>query len=234
VFVGHLGAGLLVKRIEPRLNLGVLFFAALFPDILLWVLVLTGVESVGAPVSAGAARFFTFDFPYSHGLAASAVWAALAGAIGWFAVAPSAPRRVRLAWALALAVGSHFVLDLIVHVPDLPVDGASSPKLGLGLWRHMPVALLLELGLAAIALIVYLRRARLTRGRQLIASGTVVAAAILTAVGPYLAGPPPAAPMLAFSSLVTLFVIVGLGFAVEGTIGFGSGAQGMSTIPRWR
>jgi hypothetical protein len=232
VFVGHLGAGLLVKRVEPRLNLGALFFAVLFADILLWVLVLAGIESVGAPVSAGAARFFTFDFPYSHSLVSTAAWAALAGAIGWFVVAPGAARRERLAWALAIAVGSHFVLDVIVHIPDLPVDGDSSPKLGLGLWRHMPTALVFELALAMLALILYLRRARLTRARRLLAWGTVIVAAILTAVGPYLPGPPPAAPMLAFSSLATLIVIVGLGFAVEGKMGLMAGAQGMSAAPR--
>jgi hypothetical protein len=232
VFVGHLGAGLLVKRIEPRLNLGALFGAALFADILLWVLVLAGVESVGPPVSAGAARFFTFQFPYSHGLASSIVWTALAGAIGWFVAAPAAPARARLGWALALAVASHFVLDFIVHVPDLPVGGASSPKLGLGLWRHMPFALLLELALAAVALILYLRRVRLTRTRWLIACGTVAVAASLTAVGPYLSGPPPAAAILASSSLATLIIIVGLGFMVEGRMGLAVHAQGMSATPR--
>jgi hypothetical protein len=232
MFVGHLGAGLVVKRIEPRLNLGVLFFAALFADFLLWALVLAGIESVRAPVSAGAARFFTFDFPYSHGLVSNVIWAALAGAIGWFLAGPGAPYRARVAWALALAVGSHFVLDFIVHIPDLPVGGDASPKLGLGLWRHMPAALLCELALAAVALIVYLRSARLARSRWLLACGTVVVAAILTSLGPYLPGPPPEAPMLASSSLATLVVIVGLGFAVEGRIGFGAGAQGMSAMPR--
>jgi hypothetical protein len=232
MFVGHLGAGLVVKRIEPRLNLGVLFFAALFADFLLWALVLAGIESVGVPVSAGAARFFTFDFPYSHGLVSSVIWTALAGAIGWFLAAPGAPYRARVARALVLAVGSHFVLDFIVHIPDLPVSGDASPKLGLGLWRHMPAALICELALAAVALILYLRSARLTRTRWLLACGTVVVAAILTTVGPYLSGPPPAAPTLAFSSLATLIVIVGLGFTVEGRIGFGAGAQRMSAVPR--
>ena len=47
MFVGHLGAGLAVKAAEPRWNLGVLFAAALFADLLLWTLVLAGVESPG-------------------------------------------------------------------------------------------------------------------------------------------------------------------------------------------
>ena len=219
MFVGHLGAGLLVKRIEPRLNLGVLFVAALFVDILLWVLVLFGAESVGAPQSAGSARFFTFEFPYSHGLVANVLWSALAALAGWFLAAPAASRRTRVAWALGLAVFSHFVLDLIVHIPDLPILGEHSPKLGLSLWRHMPIALTLELLLAAGALAVYLYSARLSVGRTILICGTVTVAGILTAAGPYISGAPPPARILALSSLATLIVVVALGFVVEGRVG---------------
>jgi len=216
VLVGHIGAGLLVKRIEPRLNLGVVLFAALFADILLWVLVLAGAESVGKPESAGAARFLTFEFPYSHGLLASLFWAALAAAVGWFLVAPAAGRRARLAWALALAVLSHFVLDLLVHVPDLPLLGGQSARLGLGLWRHMPAALGLELFIAGTALAVYLRSVRLSRGKAWLVAGVVALTATLTAVGPFLPGEPPPPRTLAASSLATLIVVVVLGFVVDG------------------
>jgi len=216
VFVGHIGAGLAVKRFEPRLNLGALLFAALFADLLLWVLVALGIESVGVPETTGAGRFFTFDFPVSHGLAASILWSALAAAAGWFLSAPAAPRRWKLASALALAVFSHFALDLVVHVPDLPVVGAASPKLGLGLWRHMAIALTLELLFAGGALLLYLRSARLSRPRSFLAAGTVAVAAALTATGPYLPGEPPPPGVLALSSLATLAVIVLLGFVIEG------------------
>jgi len=219
VFVGHLGAGLLVKRIEPRLNLGALFAGALFVDLLLWVLVALGIESVGATESAGSAKFLTFAFPYSHGLVANVLWAALGATIGWLLSGPTVPRRTRLAFALGVAVFSHFALDLIVHVPDLPVLGEHSPKLGLSLWRHMPIALALELLLAAGALAVYLKSARLARGRAFLILGTVAAAALLTAVGPYLPGPLPPARALALSSLATLVVVVLLGFVVEGRFG---------------
>lgn len=232
MFVGHIGAGLLVKRFEPRLNLGVILLAALFADLLLWVLVLTGAESVGEPVSAGAARFFTFEFPYSHGLVASAVWAALAAAIGWFLAGPAAARRVRLAWALALAVLSHFVLDLLVHVPDLPLLGGESAKIGLGLWRHMPAALALELLLAAAALAIYLRSVRPSRGKGWLVAGVVAVAATLTAVGPFLPGEPPPARMLAASSLATLIVVVVLGFVADGRLRITAPAQDVVRPPR--
>lgn len=216
MFVGHLGAGLAVKAAEPRWNLGVLFAAALFADLLLWTLVLAGVESVGAPVQSGGARFFTFAFPYSHGALANAGWALAAGLLGWFAAGPDAPRRARLACALAIAVASHFLLDLVVHVPDLPVAGGDSAKIGLGLWRAMPVALAVELALAVAALAACMRRAPLPRWRGALLVTVVAVAGILTALGPYLPGEPPSATTLAASSLVTLAVIVVLGFVVEG------------------
>ena len=225
MFVGHIGAGLFVKRLEPRLNLGALLFAALFADLLLWTLVIFGIESLGAPETTGSARFFTFVFPYSHGFAASVIWSGLAGATGWFLLAPRASRRSRLAWALSLAVFSHFMLDLIVHVPDLPIFGQSSPKLGLGLWRHMPIALAIELALSAVALVLYLNFTQLSRAKAFLVGGAVVMAAALTAVGPYLPGAPPPPSVLALSSLLTLFVIVLLGFVAEGSYRIMAGHQ---------
>lgn len=46
-------------------------------------------------------------------------------------------------WAtvvVAAAVFSHFLLDFLVHIPELPLLGEASPKVGLGLWNQMPVA----------------------------------------------------------------------------------------------
>lgn len=219
MFVGHIGAGLVVRRFEPRLNLGVALFAALFADFLLWTLIILGVESVNAPETTGPARFFSFVFPYSHGLAANIIWSALAAITGWFLLTPRAPRRAKLAWALALAVFSHFALDLIVHVPDLPIVGQASPKLGLGLWRYMPIALTLELVFAAFALVTYLHFVQLSRLRAFLIAATLVLAAALTAAGPYFPGDPPPPVALALSSLLTLIVVVLLGFVVEGRAG---------------
>ena len=216
MFVGHLGAGLAVKAAEPRWNLGVLFAAALFADLLLWTLVLAGVESPGPPVQSDGARILTFAFPYSHGALASTGWALAAGLLGWFAAGPDAPRRARLACALAIAVASHFLLDLVVHVPDLPVAGGDSAKIGLGLWRAMPFALAVELALAAAALAVCLHRLRPTGWRRALLVVVVLVAGILTTLGPYLPGEPPPAPALAASSLATLAAIVVAGFVVEG------------------
>jgi hypothetical protein len=224
VFVGHIGAGLALKKLEPRANLGVLLLCALFADILLWVLVLAGVESVIVPADFHTMHFFTFIFPFSHGLVATLLWTTLAGAIAWLLLGPGFERRDRMALAIVLAVLSHFVLDLIVHVPELPLASDQSLKLGLGLWRSMPAALALELAIAVAALVVFLRAVPLSRGRAALAIALVVITGALTALGPYAPGEPPPAATIAGSSLVTLALVVLLGFWIEGRVG-GAGRE---------
>ncbi len=145
MFVGHLGAGLLLKRADRRMNLGVLFFAVMFLDFLLWVLVVAGIERVIAPPDFAAKHYFTFVFPYSHGLAASIVWSCCGGVVVWTALGVRFKSRARAAVIVAAAVFSHFIVDALVHVPELPLLGEASPKLGLSLWENMPLALGVEL-----------------------------------------------------------------------------------------
>lgn len=45
---------------------------------------------------------------------------------------------------LGLLVVSHWFLDLVVHVPDLPLWPGNSPMVGLGLWNSLPGTLLVE------------------------------------------------------------------------------------------
>lgn len=56
----------------------------------------------------------------------------------------------------ALAVFSHWILDLLVHVPDLPLWG-NSLKVGFGLWRHFWISLPLELALLLGGALLYVR-----------------------------------------------------------------------------
>ncbi len=44
-------------------------------------------------------------------------------------------RDRRGAWVVGLLVVSHWLLDFIVHRPDLPLLIAGGPRLGLGLWN---------------------------------------------------------------------------------------------------
>jgi hypothetical protein len=65
MFIGHLGVGLALKKVEPRPNLGWLVAAAMLLDIVRWVLVLAGIEQGHVPEDYAQRRYLTFVFPYS-------------------------------------------------------------------------------------------------------------------------------------------------------------------------
>ena len=67
-------------------------------------------------------------------------------------------RRSEAVWVGA-AVFSHWVLDLLVHRPDLPLYD-DTMKVGLGLWNHPALALALEAVLLFGGMILYLRTTR--------------------------------------------------------------------------
>jgi hypothetical protein len=151
--VGHLAAGLMLKKVDQRINLGFLFFAALLSDFLLGIFYYFGLEKAYIPPNYSQLHYLTFTFPYSHGLVATFIWSALV-----FILAASLRNSgTKIGIILAIAVFSHFILDAIVHIPELPVLGAQSVKLGFGLWNHMPIALALEIFLVLIGLVLYLQ-----------------------------------------------------------------------------
>ena len=206
MFVGHLGAGLTAKRLAPRLDLGALLFAAMLPDALLWTFVLLGLEQVHVPANFGEVHYLTFTFPYSHGLAASLMWSAAA-----FGVA----RAYGLSAGAGLVVGgtalSHFALDALVHVAGLPVLGAESYRLGLGLWRHTGLELTVECALGALGWWAYVGSPRAGGAARWGLGGIVALSALLTVMGGLARRPPPSAGAMAATSLVAIGVLTALG-----------------------
>lgn len=210
MFAGHVGAALAIGRVEPRLNAGVLVFAALLLDVLLWSFILAGLESVEIPADFAATHQPRFEFPYSHGLAAGIGWSVLAGFVA-FAWKRSSPRaRLRLPAWLSLAVFSHWVLDALVHAPQLPILGEGSKMIGLGLWQRMPIALTVESLLLLGGLWLFVAGSGLPRARK--AWLAIVAVAILgfTLAGMTIAPPPPSATAMSTTSLATILALCAL------------------------
>src|SRR5690606_14924369 len=92
-------------------------------------------------------------FPYTHGLVTTAGWAIL-GYVAWRFMRRDQAGRAAL--VIALAIFSHWVLDFIVHTPDLPIWDDTA-KVGLGLWNAPALAFALELVLLGGGLFWYLR-----------------------------------------------------------------------------
>jgi hypothetical protein len=152
VFLAHYGLGLAGKRLAPDVSLGTLFLATQWADLVFFPLALAGIEHFR--VAPGATRMTPvdfYDYPWSHSLIALVIWGLFVGGV-YFVF-----RKSRAgAWMLAAGVVSHWVLDLIVHRPDMPV-GFSGPYLGLRLWDSRPATLVAEILAFGAGVAVYLR-----------------------------------------------------------------------------
>jgi hypothetical protein len=191
MFAGHYGVSFLVKAAEPKLPLWLLFLAVQFVDVLWVPFVLMGIEHYRiVPGITASLPLDLYYMPYTHGLVSVAAWSAVVFAgCRWIAPSPSL-RKNRLAFFLALAVFSHWVLDFVVHRPDLPLyDNAR--KVGLGLWNYPLPALALEAALLLGGILLYLRSttANTFKGRYgvLFFGPTILAVHCLVLWGP----PPP-------------------------------------------
>ena len=115
MFIGHFGLAFAARRAAPGVSLAILFLAAQFADTLWPFLVAAGVEQVRIDPGHTAVTPLDFvSYPWSHSLLMLAVWGVL---LGWMF------RTVdRRAFAvIAALVVSHWVLDFVTHVPDMPV-----------------------------------------------------------------------------------------------------------------
>ena len=208
MFAGHFGAALALKPVDRRVNLGLLFFGAMFLDIVLWILVLSGAEQLVVPADFEVLHYMRFVFPWSHSLLASIAWSLLLAAIFRFAWRGRG-RAGFVALAAGMAVFSHYVLDVLVH-PALPFAPASGGGFGFGLWDHLGAALSIESLIALGGLVVFLRSARLSKPRAAGLVLLVLAIVAMTVGGMLYAPPPPSPAAAAVSSLITIASVCAL------------------------
>ena len=195
MFVGHLAVALGTKRIEPRVPLGAAVAAAFGLDLLWPVLLLAGVESVRVSVGDTAFTNLSFDsYPWSHSLLTVLGWSVLSALI-----ARSVFGSWRIGGVLGILVLSHWFLDFISHRPDLPL-WPQGPVAGLGLWNSIPATIVVEGGLLAVGLWLYVgvSTARDNVGRWALV-GLVVLTALMWISQPW-SPPPPSATAVALGS----------------------------------
>jgi membrane-bound metal-dependent hydrolase YbcI (DUF457 family) len=198
MLIGHYAPALALQRLRPSIPLWALFVAAQAVDILWGVFILTGLEHVRiVPGFTDSNSLDLYDMPYSHSVVATVVWSA-GFALLWRAFRRPAQRRGE-ALVIGLAVASHFVLDLVVHVPDLPVVGSLGAKWGFGLWRHRELALFLECTIFVLAALVWWQGRENRRARAAIVLGTMTALLVAS----YYIPEPPTPDTMAVSGLAT-------------------------------
>jgi len=145
MFVGHYGVAFAVKSRAPSIPLWLLFLAVQLLDVFWAPLVLLGVERVRiVPGITASNPLDLYYMPFTHSLVAAILWSAVS-LVAYQWLGPAGPGR-RAAVLVAAAVFSHWILDFVVHRPDLALYD-NTAKVGLGLWNRPALALALETSL---------------------------------------------------------------------------------------
>lgn len=156
MLAGHFGVAGIIKAVRPELPMGVLLVASQVPDLVFLPLNLAGVERLAPVPGADGYASALITAPFSHALVSNALFAAVAGVL--VAVLARGRWGRGAGWIVAGTVFSHWLLDLIVHRPDiavLPGGGAGLPLLGLGLWETPVAAAAVEGVLVLAGVVLY-------------------------------------------------------------------------------
>ena len=152
-FWDTIAVGLAAKKVAPRASLGALIAAPILLDLIWPIFLLLGWEHVTIEPNKNPFLRLAFDFyPVSHGLVAVVGWATLFASL-YFGFT----RYALGAIAIWVGVVSHWLLDLIVHRPDLPLYSGSR-VFGFGLWNYRAVTIGVELALLGLGIFLYLRQ----------------------------------------------------------------------------
>ncbi len=159
MFVGHYAAAFAAKAIEPKAPMWTLAAAAQLVDIGWSAFIIAGVERASVDPSLPGSTLVLYDMPWTHSLPAVLAWSIGAALLAkLFLHLPI--------WAsviVGFTVFSHWLLDLLVHRPDLEL-WPGGDKVGFGLWNYPVPEQAVEMGLVAICGAVWIA-SRKTLGR---------------------------------------------------------------------
>ncbi len=208
MFTGHYSASFAGKAVDRAIPLWVLFVAVQLLDFVWSILVLLGVEHVRiVPGFMAASALDLYDMPYTHSLAGALALSAIGGVL--FSLLWKRPAGAGV--IVGLAVFSHWILDLIVHAPDLLIY--DSHKIGFGLWNYFWAELALECALLLATMLWYLRGVSSPTNvrRAWILFAILIAFQCIDKFGP----PPAGVAQAAGSALVAYTVLAALAAWVE-------------------
>lgn len=201
MFVGHYAAAFAAKAAAPKAPLWTLAAASQLVDIGWAVFIMTGVEHARADPSLPGSTLELYDMPWTHSLPAALAWS-VAGAL-----------LVRLllrlpTWAsivVGLTVFSHWLLDLVVHRPDLELWPGGA-RVGFALWNYPVPEQAVEMGLFAICAAIWVA-SRKSLGRTAWPAIALIAFYVVLQLAAMLM-PPPAGELAASTGLTVLIVYI--------------------------
>jgi hypothetical protein len=212
MFVGHYGVAFGVKTPRNKIPLWVLFVAVQLLDFLWAPFVLLGIEKVRfVPGITATNALDLYYMPYTHSLIGALLWSAITLVIykiGWRNIASTSA-----ALLVGFAVFSHWLLDLIVHRPDLPMYD-DTLKVGFGLWNYRGIEFVLEIGILLFGELLYLKRNGAT-ARKIGIIIFVAALVLIQTSNTFLRRPPSSDGAFAITALVFYTVFAVIAFLLE-------------------
>ena len=223
MFIGHYGPAFAAKAVWKPIPLWLLFIAVQFMDVVWSIFVFLGVEKLRIVHGFTASNALDLYYmPYTHGLIGALCLSVLLGAVSEAFLR----QRGQTFLVVAVCVFSHWLLDLIVHMPDMPLIG-DTMKVGFGLWRWRDVSLVLEFTTLFAGMWVYMRAvpSQTKSGDTWLwgMSGALVIAHLYNTFGPDPASPRMAAGM----ALVAYLLFAGFAWQVDRA----RGAAATSKVP---
>jgi hypothetical protein len=203
MYIGHFAPALAASAASPDApRLGTLFLAAQLVDLAFFVFLIVGVEHMRVvPGITAMNPMDLYHMPFTHSLLAASLWGLGFGLIVW-AVARNLSAGI---WA-AVVVASHWLLDLLVHRPDLTLSG-QPPKLGLSLWDYPLAAIPLELALVGLGFWLFLRNSRGPMGPPLVLLAVMLLFQAINWFGPQPSEYSIALPLMALLSYAVLIAL---------------------------
>ena len=155
---GHFGLAAGIKKIAPRLPLWSLLLATFFLDVIFIFFAVGGLEKINPvdPANPNVYGGSIIQAYYTHSLVGALLLSVIAGLFARWRWGK------RGGYVIAAVVFSHWLLDLIVHRPDLPIlpgNLGNLPLLGFGLWQYPVVSAIVELALVVGGTWFYYRAA---------------------------------------------------------------------------
>ncbi len=140
MYIGHFTIAYVLIRLVPSVPPLIPLIGVGFPDILWPVLIFLGVEKAEINPNSPLQKDVRFmSYPYSHSLVVSFIISCIAGLVLASIINPIAGA------VFVIASVSHWFLDAVVHIKDLPISGfRNGKKVGLGLWNRPKIAFVIE------------------------------------------------------------------------------------------
>ena len=213
MFVGHYGVAFAVKTERNKIPLWVLFVAVQFLDYIWAIFILLGIEKLRVVRGFTAGSMLdAYYMPFSHSLIAAFIWSGIAFAV--YKVAWRARASNSAALLVALAVFSHWILDLIAHPRDLALcDNAW--KVGLGLWNYRGLEFGLEVALLAAGAVLYLIRNAISQSSKIGVIGFGIVLIVVQVGDTFLPRAPLSDHKTAVGVLVFYTLFAGIAFLLE-------------------